>query len=107
MSSARRSRRAATARRRADPSGRYGVCRARAWHTPYAYAVSLYVRDASGTATGHRMGLRTSYIAPTGGHLHPNDAGMKVMADTVVTRALRCGRWRRGGTGRSAGVTEE
>ncbi|MEV7423318.1 SGNH/GDSL hydrolase family protein [Streptomyces sp. NPDC091212] len=31
-------------------------------------AISLYVRDAAGTATGHRMGLQTSYIAPEGDH---------------------------------------
>lgn len=31
-------------------------------------AVSVYVQDAAGTATGHRMGLQTSYIAPAGDH---------------------------------------
>ncbi|MFJ1646807.1 SGNH/GDSL hydrolase family protein [Streptomyces sp. NPDC088258] len=31
-------------------------------------AISLYVQDAAGSATGHRMGLQTSYIAPSGDH---------------------------------------
>lgn len=31
-------------------------------------AVSLYVQAAGGTATGHKMALQTSYIAPAGDH---------------------------------------
>lgn len=31
-------------------------------------AVSLYVRQAGGPVTGHKMALQTSYIAPTGDH---------------------------------------
>ncbi|GAA1510927.1 SGNH/GDSL hydrolase family protein [Streptomyces albidochromogenes] len=31
-------------------------------------AVSLYVRDAGGAATGHRTALQTSYVAPSGDH---------------------------------------
>ncbi|MGW7051410.1 SGNH/GDSL hydrolase family protein [Streptomyces sp. NPDC054887] len=31
-------------------------------------AVSLYVRSASGAATGHRAALQTSYVAPAGDH---------------------------------------
>ncbi|MEN8654542.1 SGNH/GDSL hydrolase family protein [Streptomyces sp. 21So2-11] len=31
-------------------------------------AVSLYVRSAGGAATGHKMALQTSYIAPVGNH---------------------------------------
>ncbi|MFD5746443.1 SGNH/GDSL hydrolase family protein [Streptomyces sp. NPDC127033] len=64
---------------------------------PYAdLAVSLYVRDASGTATGHRMGLQTSYIAPAGDHA-AEDAGtaytqrtsFRYYLDAVVTDAPR------------------
>ncbi|HET6859314.1 MAG TPA: SGNH/GDSL hydrolase family protein [Streptomyces sp.] len=31
-------------------------------------AVSLYVRSAGGAATGHKMALQTSYVAPVGNH---------------------------------------
>ncbi|WP_037650546.1 SGNH/GDSL hydrolase family protein [Streptomyces flavidovirens] len=37
-------------------------------------AVSLYVRSAGGAATGHRMALQTSYIAPAGNHAADDSA---------------------------------
>ncbi|MFF8841363.1 SGNH/GDSL hydrolase family protein [Streptomyces sp. NPDC015127] len=45
-------------------------------------AVSLYVRQAAGTATGHRMGLQTSYVAPVGDHAADESA-------TPYTRTVR------------------
>ncbi|MEE1801974.1 SGNH/GDSL hydrolase family protein [Streptomyces sp. JV176] len=64
---------------------------------PYAdLAVSLYVRDASGTATGHRMGHQTSYIAPTGDHAAEDGAtaytqrtSFRYYLDAVVADAPR------------------
>ncbi|MGX1880803.1 SGNH/GDSL hydrolase family protein [Streptomyces sp. NPDC055287] len=37
-------------------------------------AVSLYVRSAGGAATGHKMALQTSYIAPAGDHAADDSA---------------------------------
>ncbi|WP_274564016.1 SGNH/GDSL hydrolase family protein [Streptomyces spiramyceticus] len=37
-------------------------------------AVSLYVRSAGGVATGHKMALQTSYIAPVGDHASGDSA---------------------------------
>ncbi|MGW0311073.1 SGNH/GDSL hydrolase family protein [Streptomyces flavidovirens] len=37
-------------------------------------AVSLYVRSAGGAATGHKMALQTSYIAPVGDHAGDDSA---------------------------------
>lgn len=37
-------------------------------------AVSVYVQNAGGAATGHKMALQTSYIAPVGDHAADNSA---------------------------------
>ncbi|MGW6742690.1 SGNH/GDSL hydrolase family protein [Streptomyces sp. NPDC055025] len=57
-------------------------------------AVSVYVRNAAGTATGHRMGLQTSYIAPAGNHAAEESAaaftqqtGFRFYLDAVVVDA--------------------
>ncbi|WP_030743573.1 SGNH/GDSL hydrolase family protein [Streptomyces sp. NRRL F-5135] len=59
-------------------------------------AVSVYVRDASGTATGHRMGLQTSYIAPAGEHAaeesgtaYTQQTSFRYYLDAVVVDAPR------------------
>ncbi|MFD8921220.1 SGNH/GDSL hydrolase family protein [Streptomyces sp. NPDC059569] len=57
-------------------------------------AISVYVRNAAGTATGHRMGLQTSYIAPSGDHAAEDAAtaftqqtGFRYYLDAVVVDA--------------------
>ncbi|MFF3749353.1 SGNH/GDSL hydrolase family protein [Streptomyces sp. NPDC002018] len=57
-------------------------------------AISVYVRNAAGTATGHRMGLQTSYIAPAGDHAAEESAtaytrqtGFRFYLDAVVVDA--------------------
>ncbi|MGW6600708.1 SGNH/GDSL hydrolase family protein [Streptomyces sp. NPDC055036] len=59
-------------------------------------AISVYVQDAAGTATGHRMGLQTSYIAPGGDHAAEDTAtpftqqtGFRYYLDAVVVDAPR------------------
>ncbi|GAA1190962.1 SGNH/GDSL hydrolase family protein [Streptomyces hebeiensis] len=59
-------------------------------------AVSVYVRAASGTATGHRMGLQTSYIAPAGEHAaeesgtaYTQQTSFRYYLDAVVVDAPR------------------
>ncbi|MFE7571003.1 SGNH/GDSL hydrolase family protein [Streptomyces sp. NPDC057539] len=59
-------------------------------------AISVYVQDAAGTATGHRMGLQTSYIAPGGDYAAEDTAtpftqqtGFRYYLDAVVVDAPR------------------
>ncbi|WP_066943928.1 SGNH/GDSL hydrolase family protein [Streptomyces lushanensis] len=57
-------------------------------------AVSVYVRNAAGTATGHRMGHQTSYFTPAGDHAAEESAaaytqrtGFRFYLDAVVVDA--------------------
>ncbi|MFD5113542.1 SGNH/GDSL hydrolase family protein [Streptomyces sp. NPDC058391] len=57
-------------------------------------AISVYVQNAAGTATGHRQGLQTSYIAPAGNHAaeeaatsYTQQTGSRYYLDAVVVDA--------------------
>lgn len=59
-------------------------------------AISVYVQNAAGTATGHRMGHQTSYIAPAGDHTaeeaataYTQQTGFRYYLDAVVVDAPR------------------
>ncbi|MCX4820477.1 SGNH/GDSL hydrolase family protein [Streptomyces sp. NBC_01142] len=59
-------------------------------------AVSLYVQSAAGPATGHRMALQTSYVAPVGDHSADDSATAFTQRatswfylDAAVVNALR------------------